>query len=59
MITAEGGVFDRMRLSPGLVGVINAFRHTIANAAACAVMDKYPTPPLQILMCTDAEQEFR
>ena len=40
MMAAEGGGFDRMRVAPGLAGVINAFGHTTSNAAGCAVMAK-------------------
>ena len=36
----EGGGFGRMRLDPGLVGVIIASGHEIANDAGYAVMAK-------------------
>ena len=40
MMAAVGGVSERMRVAPGLVGVINEFGHTRSNAAGCAVMAK-------------------
>ena len=40
MMSAVGGGSDRMRVAPVLVGVINVFGHTKANAAGCDVMSK-------------------
>ena len=46
MIASVGGGFNRMRVDPGLAGVLNVFGHARANAAGCSVMDNYPTTPL-------------
>ena len=40
MMEDVGGGSDRMKVAPGLAGVLNTFRHARANAAGCAVTDK-------------------
>ena len=59
MMADVGGGSDRMRVAHVLASALNAFGHARANAAGCAVMAKYPTTPLSILLCTDDEQVFR
>ena len=38
MMAADGGGFDRIRVAPGLPGVMNVFGHARANAAGCTVV---------------------